>query len=61
MPSLHASTRMIAAAETDAVAGCFEVTFEPRRRRSLPDPDPGDTVRLPVSERSIRLWPMARA
>lgn len=52
---------MIAASDADAVAGSFEVTFEPRRRRSLPDPDPGDTVRLPVSERSIRLWPMAHA
>lgn len=50
---------MIAAADAAAVAGCFEVSFEPRRR--LPEPDPGDTVRLPVSERAVRLWPMAHA
>lgn len=59
MSSLSASNRMIAAADGDSVAGCFEVAFEPRRR--LPDPDPADTVRLPVFERSIRLWPMAQA
>lgn len=52
---------MIAASDAEAVAGCFEVSFEPRRRRALPEPDPGDTVRLPVFERSIRLWPMAHA
>ena len=58
MPSLSASNRMIAAADGDFVAGCFEVAFEHRRN---PDPDPADTVRLPVFERSIRLWPMAQA
>jgi hypothetical protein len=51
---------MIAASDADAVAGCFEVSFEPRRR-PLPDPDPAETVRLPVVERSIRLWPVAHA
>lgn len=51
---------MIAAADGDAVAGSFEVAFEPRRR-PLPDPDPGETVRLPVFERSIRPWPTAHA
>lgn len=49
---------MIAAADAHAVAGSFEVTFEPGR---LPEPDPGETVRLPVSERSIHLSPMAHA
>jgi hypothetical protein len=51
---------MIAAADADAVAGTFEVAFEPRRRL-LFDPDPGDTVRLPVVERSPWSWLMARA
>jgi len=54
MQSLSASPRMIAASDGTFAAGCFEIAFEPRRR--LPEPDPGDTVRLPVFERSIRLW-----
>lgn len=54
MPSLSASPRMIAASDADAVTGSFEVAFEPRRR-AQPEPDPGETVRLPVEERSIRL------
>jgi hypothetical protein len=61
MLDLPASPHMIAAADADAVAGSFEVTLEPRRRKPLPEPDPGDTVRLPISERWIRSWPMARA
>ena len=60
MPSPSASNRMIASAQTVAVAGSFEVAFEPRRR-PLPDPDPADTVRLPIFERSIRAWPTAHA
>lgn len=60
MPSLSASNRMIASAETAAVAGCFEVATEPRRRPP-PEPDPADTVRLPTFERSVRLWPVAHA
>jgi hypothetical protein len=60
MPSPSVSTRMIAAADGAAVAGSFEITFEPRRR-PLPDPDPGETVRLPVFERPIRLQPLAHA
>lgn len=51
---------MIAASDADAVTGSFEVTFEPHRR-AKPDPDPGDTVRLGIFERSIRIWPMAHA
>jgi hypothetical protein len=51
---------MITAADADAVTGSFEIA-EPRRRKPLPEPDPGDTVRLPISERWIRSWPMARA
>lgn len=44
------------------IAGAFEVAMEPRRRRRRElEPDPGDTVRLPVQERSIQLWPVARA
>lgn len=50
---------MIAAADAVAVAGTFEIELEPSRPPL--DIDPGDTVRLPVLERSIRLWPMARA
>ena len=51
---------MIAAADAAAVAGCFEVAFEPRRH-SEHEPDPDETVRLPVFERSIHLWPSAHA
>lgn len=51
---------MIAAADAAAVAGSFEVDIEPRRRPAL-DPDPGETVRLPVAERSIRFWPLVHA
>lgn len=51
---------MIAAADAATVAGCFEVAFE-ARRRPLPDPDPGDTVRLPIFERPIRPWLAAHA
>jgi hypothetical protein len=57
---LPASPHMITAADADAVTGSFEIA-EPRRRKPLPEPDPGDTVRLPISERWIRSWPMARA
>lgn len=42
------------------VAGAFEVAMERRSRRE-PDPDPGDTVRLPMVERPIRVWPIAQA
>ncbi len=51
---------MIAASDAVAVAGAFEVIFDPSRRPA-PEVDPGDTVRLPVLERTIRLFPMAHA
>jgi len=56
----RANGRMITAIDGATVAGSFEVDFEPRRPR-MPEPDPGETVRLPIAERAVRLWPAAQA
>lgn len=55
------SPHLIGSHDHPSITGTFEVSMEPRGPRPEPEPDPGDTVRLPAFERSIRLWPMARA